>query len=794
MKKERIISLILSFVMLLGIIAFTVSCSDGNDNTGGGTEGPVGGNGDGDGNGNDTGDGGQTESETFELVTDGVANFNIVYGKGNSSEVTDKLDQMLEELNALGAGTSLKEDYYIRDIQDCEILIGEVDYRDGCEVDVHPLGPNGYLIKAVGERIVIAGGSDSALITAIDFFLDNYLKINDATDSLGTVTIAKDLYIEKLTDNYQISSISVSGNDISEYKIAVNWSDRNAYSGAQKLQAELYNRAGYWLDLVTITSEYDKAIVIREVDDAGTDGFRVSVSGDDLLIECSYNNAFEKGMTAFMEENIADKSGDVNFGPDFSFSKAVNYVKYSEFGAVGDGVTDDFDAIAAAHAFANAGGQSVYADENKSYYIGVHRSTITIKTDTYWGTSRFIIDDRSVSVSDKGYNVFVVASDYASTTLTGIDSLVKGQANIGISPGYDCMLLIVNDNYKNYIRYGANANSGTSQQEIIIVDKDGNVDPDTPILWDYTEVTKVTAYRIDDKPITISGGIFTTRANQAASEYNYYNRGINIARSNTTVVGLKHYITDEGSTGAPYSYFLGVNTANNVLIKDCLLTGHKTYKNSSNVSMGTYDTQATRSNNVTWQGCTQTNGITDSKYWGIMASNFCKNLTYNDCHLSRFDAHMGMYNATIVDSTIGQAINAIGAGTLRVENTLKYGNTFIGLRSDYGSTWDGDMIIKDCTISASTAKPTIISASWISHNFGYTCYLPKSVTIDNLKLANKATSIQIFSQISSRTDIATDPVNPYVITEEIILKNMSGISYTVSPNTAIFKNTEIRSE
>ena len=50
MKKERIISLILSFVMLLGIIAFTVSCSDGNDNTSGGTEGPVGGNGDGDGN------------------------------------------------------------------------------------------------------------------------------------------------------------------------------------------------------------------------------------------------------------------------------------------------------------------------------------------------------------------------------------------------------------------------------------------------------------------------------------------------------------------------------------------------------------------------------------------------------------------------------------------------------------------------------------------------------------------------------------------------------------------------
>jgi len=44
----------------------------------------------------------------------------------------------------------------------------------------------------------------------------------------------------------------------------------------------------------------------------------------------------------------------VNVSPkDASGFKAKGLVRYSDFGAKGDGKTDDVDAIAAAHAFAN---------------------------------------------------------------------------------------------------------------------------------------------------------------------------------------------------------------------------------------------------------------------------------------------------------------------------------------------------------------------------------------------------------------------------------------------------------
>jgi len=86
-------------------------------------------------------------------------------------------------------------------------------------------------------------------------------------------------------------------------------------------------------------------------------------------------------------------------------------------------------------------------------------------------------------------------------------------------------------------------------------------------------------------------------------------------------------------------------------------------------SMGSYDISVNRVLNLSFVNCSQTNDINDSRYWGIIGSNYRKNLVYDYCTFSRFDAHMGVANATIRNSTLGhQRINAIGSGTLTVEN------------------------------------------------------------------------------------------------------------------------------
>ena len=81
------------------------------------------------------------------------------------------------------------------------------------------------------------------------------------------------------------------------------------------------------------------------------------------------------------------------------------YVTYEEFGAVGDGVTDDYAAICKAHDYANEAGLPVKANDNATYYIlnpiidGAMRSAI-IKTDVDWGGAKFIIDDSEICLDN----------------------------------------------------------------------------------------------------------------------------------------------------------------------------------------------------------------------------------------------------------------------------------------------------------------------------------------------------------------------------------------------------------
>ena len=62
-----------------------------------------------------------------------------------------------------------------------------------------------------------------------------------------------------------------------------------------------------------------------------------------------------------------------------SYAKIIErgYVRYSDFGAKGDGVSDDYPSLAAAHEFANEHGLDVFADEGKTYYVHVFEKPIT---------------------------------------------------------------------------------------------------------------------------------------------------------------------------------------------------------------------------------------------------------------------------------------------------------------------------------------------------------------------------------------------------------------------------------
>ncbi|MEM9676232.1 MAG: hypothetical protein AAF992_26815 [Bacteroidota bacterium] len=506
----------------------------------------------------------------------------------------------------------------------------------------------------------------------------------------------------------------------------------------------------------------------------------------------------------------ADKNGKllINVSPqDIQKFKANGSVSYRDFGAKGNGKADDTDAITATHAFANQQNLLVKANEGATYYIGGKAQTAIIRTDTDFGTAEFIIDD--TDVEDRNASVFMVSSSQQPFHLEGVASLRRNQEKIDASLPRTCIVTVTDSTVRRYIRYGLNQNNGSPQTDIFVVNEDGHVDTDAPIIWDFNQITEITALPVDEKTLTITGGRFTTIANQAESRYTYYSRNIAIRRSNVLVDGLEHRISGEGEHGAPYGGFLNIRDCAYVTVQNTVLTGHKTYRTigaaGKPVSMGSYDLSVNRALNVSFINCRQTNDIDDRTYWGILGSNYCKNLLYDNCTFSRFDAHMGVANATIRNSTLGHmGINAIGTGTLTVENSTIRGRSLVNLRSDYGSTWQGDFIIRDCTFVPHGGKPgrvSLISGSYSGqHDFGYTCYMPEKIIIENLHIddSNPPENYQgpaIFTDFNPEmTDGSYQEKFPYVKTEKVILQNVtteSGMDVRLSDNPYMFNNVEV---
>ncbi|MEX0886494.1 MAG: hypothetical protein WD009_08660 [Phycisphaeraceae bacterium] len=413
-------------------------------------------------------------------------------------------------------------------------------------------------------------------------------------------------------------------------------------------------------------------------------------------------------------------------------------ITYDAHGATGDGVTDDLPAICRTHAYANEHGLAIRSRPDATYHLGSRALTAVIATDTDWNTSRFTIDD--TQVEDHKTPIFAVRSLLEPLALQ-IGRLARDQKQTDARPDVDCHVLVENDNRRRYIRRGLNKNAGVPQHDCFILRRDGSIEGE--IDWDYETITRIEARPIDEQPLVLRGGVFTTLANRMKQEagYNYWARNIVITRSNTEVDGLTHYVVGETAVGHPYRGFLSAERCANITFRNCFVTGHKIYSTigaaGRPVKMGSYDLHANNIVNFRMADC-RMNHVCDRTRWGVIATNFCKNILLEDCTLSRMDTHMGVAGAyTIRRCTLGHmGLNAIGRGRLTVEASTLYGPTLISFRGDYGSTWEGTLVIRNSRwvpACGDAASPHMIGVSNDGmHDFGYPCSMPGEIMIDGL--------------------------------------------------------------
>ncbi len=479
---------------------------------------------------------------------------------------------------------------------------------------------------------------------------------------------------------------------------------------------------------------------------------------------------------------------------------AESVVTYEAFGAVGDGVADDLPAICEAHAYANRHGLRVRSNPKATYQLGHRALTAVIATDSDWSTSQFLIDD-SQGVENHRAALFEVVSLIKQEPIR-IERLARGQTRLDVRPANDCLVLVENARRKIFIRRGLNQNGGTAQQEVFILRRDGSLEGGVD--WEYDVVTRTEARPIDLRPLVLRGGVFTHVGNRMRQEkgYNYWSRNIRITRSNTEVDGLTHRVTGETDVGHPYDGFLNIRQCANITLRNCSIDSRKTYTTigaaGKPVSMGSYGYSASLVVNFRMLGC-RMEKIDDRSRWGVIGSNFMKNILLEDCVLSRMDVHQGVSGSYILRRcTLGYAgLNAVGRGRLIVEESTLHGGSLITFRSDYGSPWDGDVLIRDCRWipnAGATARPVLFNMSNDgTHDFGYPCSMPREIRIDGL-FVDDAKHPPDYEGLTFFTDPTGGPKKerpyPYALTKTLSvrgLKTASGKPPRVCANPEVAK-------
>ncbi|MFI3604953.1 hypothetical protein [Vagococcus fluvialis] len=451
-------------------------------------------------------------------------------------------------------------------------------------------------------------------------------------------------------------------------------------------------------------------------------------------------------------------------------------VNPSWFGAIGDGVNDDTNAIIDAFEYAESNNLDIIF-ENKQYIYNPNK-TIEFSKSINFNNAKFIRND-GVNINKP---IVKLVHSQKKIVLTNADiTSTINQKTIRIPElsGFgNSYIQIFDDNKKVFKREGVSADPGlgVAKMDQFMVDDDGYLT--IPLTFDFDNFTKIIVQPIDDNWSYITGGKHISIVDKDAM-HNYFKNGIEIARSNVIVEKLIHTL-DNNIVMSARSGFLNIHDCCNVFLNYIGL------QPLAFDTHGTYDLNPERVLNLFMRNVTGQNFSNDR--WGVMGGNHLKNVSITECNLSRVDSHMGITNLTIKDSVVGRGgIQVVGYGKLIIENNEIYAPDVLKLRPDYGSFWDGPITIKNIIHHRTIDEEmTIISGSF-KYDFDYgddgkTHGCGSSIVIDNVTLDNHfidttgANGLSHVIKIKSTKKDEDIIKEKYHMANKILVSNISSIN------------------
>lgn len=567
-------------------------------------------------------------------------------------------------------------------------------------------------------------------------------KINEIIDYLDDTTIkVADPILWNITSQYESNTIVVDN-------VGNGYISRQPVSSGISLTDE-----AYWTPIFNLTSITDAIKDGIAFDNGSSATATRAFEKDDLIW---WNNAIYKvladlavGSALLVGVNVEGYSVNMRIQElaemiENPTGAPVTEISVTKYGAVGDGVTNDYNAIASAIAYGNENNVGVVFEYGKTYKID--GEPIMVDCPINFNNSTIVMNDRTT-------NMFIVGEETDSFTIS-CDATTE--SNIGNSALYNKGFFLLTD-VSMGVRQGGSGGEFFYGQ-YLMTDDYGNF-INTPLKVGYGAGHTATVMNMQDYNVE-NLRIHNVKLSYPSSNSNAQ-PFILVYRPNVTIDNV---IIDSGI----------ILSSNQGHVVEGLYTGRLTIKNVSGSNVSQDESHA--SYIALLYGCSNIlmEDFDTSCGWGNTGMSFVTNIMGNRLNVNRLDIHYGhngyvVFNSCSCGGNLGFASIGMGFAQLTFNNcTFMASDTYnwcVMFRNDFGIPARG-LIFNHCTFNKRSNNAVVFQVN-----------RPQAATeIANFDIPDM---LVLFNGCNNYCDyyfnctLASDPITPLI---KLIISNATHIN------------------